>query len=263
MNPFLVSTTSSLVLISLASMAFIFSYQRNSDGYSKFGIGFTALATILLSVDIIRYSLENQQLISTSILFSAVLGLMTLLGHLVFQMKLSGIFTLPIASLLLLLDLFSGEKIISTSAPYAGVRDIHIITAIIGQAMAIGAFAIALMYLWQHRNLKRKLLDQISDKVPALDRLSKLLNISLWIGLIFLTTALISGAYYTSHSEVATGLGLKVFWAIGVWLWYMAILVVKNVLKRPTTFVAKLSVAGFFILAISLFGISIRPVVGM
>ena len=263
MNPFLVTMTSSLILISLASMAFIFSYQKNNNGYAKFGLIFTGLATTLLTIEIFRYSAEKQHLISTSIIFSAVLCMMTLLGHLKFQMKLSGIFTLPIASMLLLLDLFSGEKIVSTSTPYAAVRDVHILTAIMGQAMAIGAFAIALMYLWQHRNLKRKLLDQISDKVPALDRLSKLLNVSLWVGLIFLTTALISGAYYTSHTEVATGLKLKAFWAIGVWLWYMAILVVKNVLKRPTTFVAKLSVAGFFILAISLFGISIRPVVGM
>jgi ABC-type uncharacterized transport system permease subunit len=135
--------------------------------------------------------------------------------------------------------------------------------AILGQALAIAAFSISLMYLWQHRNLKKKIISQISDKVPALDKLSRLLNYTLWLGLFFLTTALISGAYYSFLTKVAIGLEIKVLWAICVWAWYMAILVLKNVMKKPTKFVAKLSLIGFFILAVSLFGIMLRPEVGI
>ncbi|MDB2447213.1 cytochrome c biogenesis protein [bacterium] len=264
MNPFLYSTISSLVVISVASMAFIFSYQKDKESYSNIGLGLTGIAGLVLLYEIIRSFYSDGQLSSTSVLLACVLCWMTLAGQLKFQMKLAGILTLPLSILLLLLDLFKApSRFVSAEEPFIIFRDAHIVTAILGQAMAIGAFSTALMYLWQHRNLKKKLIDQISDKVPALDKLSRVLNATLWLGLIFLSIALISGAYYTSRSVISSGLEFKIIWAIGVWCWYMAILVVKNVFKKPTTFVSKLSLIGFFILAVSLFGIVLRPEVGV
>ena len=181
---------------------------------------------------------------------------MTIVGQVFYRMGLAGIFALPLSTLMLLLDLFmKPSKFQSAEAPYLVFRDVHIITAILGEAMAIGAFTISMMYLWQHQNLKNKILDQITNKVPALDKLDKLLNLTLWLGMLFLTTALISGAYYTTRSAAQDGITLKVIWALSVWIWYMAILVLKNVLKKSTSYVAKLSLVGFFFLAISLFGV--------
>lgn len=258
-------TIISLVLISVSAMSFILSFQKNSEFWSRLGLVSGLSAAILLLIEIITGLSLYGALVSTSVILACVITWMTIIGQVFFQMKLAGIMTLPLSMLMLLLDLFNGPpnfvKPVESGAHL--FRDIHIITANLGQAMAIGAFSISVMYLWQRKNLKEKVLNQVTDKVPALDRLSILLNRSIWLGLIFLTVALISGAFYVSRSIVAYGLEYKVLWAIGVWVWYLSILILKNVFNKPTHYVSKLCVIGFFILAISFFGVFLKPVVGV
>lgn len=237
-------------------MAFIFSFQRNQEKFAKAGIFLTFLAAGSLFSETMRSISENGQLSSTAVLLAGILCLMTLVGQIAFKISLAGIFTLPISTLLLLLDLFqSPARYIATYGSQSIYRNLHIMSAILGEAMAIGAFSISMLYLWQHKNLKHKTINHISNKLPALEKLSSLLDICLWAGMIFLSIALISGAFYSSQSLEHSGLTIKILWALAVWGWYMAILVIKNVLKKRPKFVAKLSLVGFFLLATSLFGI--------
>lgn len=263
MNFFLYAAITSLVLLSLATMAYIYSFQKNNPLYGKIALGLVFGSSIVLTLQILHSLQMDNGLASSAILLSCCLGWITIIGHVKFDMKLSGILTLPISILVLLVDLFDGTSLEQVSrGPSVIFRDMHILTAILGQTAAIGAFVTSLMYLWQHRNLKKKNFDLISNQVPALDRLSSVLNLTLWLGLTLFSVALISGAYYSARSDLTMGLGPKVIWAISVWSWYLAILIVRNVFKKSEILAARLSLFGFFILALSLFGILFSPTNG-
>lgn len=224
------------------------------------GVLLSAIACLTLLTEIVRSYVDMGALSSTSVLLAFILCAMTVAAHLTLDLKLFGVLTMPLSMLLLLVDLFrTPAATTGVMEPLLLFKNFHIMAAIFGQASVIAAFSISLMYLWQYRNLKKKLISQLSDRVPALDKLSRLLNVTLWVGLVFLTVALISGAYYSSMTKITAGLELKVIWAICVWAWYTAILVLKNVLKKPPKLIAKLSLVGFFILAVSLFGIILNP----
>lgn len=47
----------------------------------------------------------------------------------------------------------------------------------------------------------------------------------------------------------------KILWAIAVWSWYLATLVARNILRAPVRIIAKMSVAGFALIALAWFGL--------
>ena len=95
----------------------------------------------------------------------------------------------------------------------------------------------------------------------ALDKLESFLGVSLVLGFSFITISLVSGAFVGQNpvsqmqgSDVANGLVLKIVWAISVWIWYLLILVAKNILLKPAKRISQMSLIGFFLLTCTAFG---------
>ncbi len=166
-------------------------------------------------------------------------------------------FLAPLATLILLLHLLFSAGNMPLTGTNSAMLNLHILLAICGEAFAIGACALAVLYLWQRHILKKKLLKWIGIEMPALDRIGHLLLFCLWIGFIFLTVALLTGAIYSQlHSHaLADGLRLKITWALAVWGWYLAILISNKMRTNSPRRVARLSLGGFLLLALAFFGL--------
>lgn len=202
---------------------------------------------------------------------AVTLGWLTIAAGLVFRALPIGVLTAPVTTLILLIQYFSTvpAKIYNNSGAELLLGDhatilvrIHIVSAMIGEAFGIGACGVGMFYLWQRRSLKNRLVDQLAGNLPALDILEKLLAWCLWIGFIFFTVSLVTGALYFQsmwsvghpiEAQTEGQLSAKIIWAIAVWIWYLATLVSRN-LRHSGKRIALLSVGGFVLLAVSYFG---------
>jgi ABC-type uncharacterized transport system permease subunit len=132
----------------------------------------------------------------------------------------------------------------------------HIIGATLGQGLALVAGVVALLYLWQRHMLKQKRFTAFSARLPALDQLEKILHFCLWAGFIFISLAMASGGYYFFRQGRFSALGVEKFiWASTVWLWYLGTLIMKSVYAQPSRRIAKMSVIGFLLLSVAVYGL--------
>lgn len=198
----------------------------------------------------------------SGLLLAAAVGWLSIMGHLVFKVRLLGALVAPLATLMLLVQFFiaplpsDGGALAGLSGKQNILLVGHIALAILGEAFAIIACAVAIFYLWMQSLLKKKLLNLMPANLPAIDRIDALLRQSLWSGFILITLGLLSGAFLVEmDNTLALKVKEKVVWAIAVWVWYLATLLARNVFNRPSKRIAQMSLAGFFLLALSYFGI--------
>jgi len=254
-----------LVLFALSSGMFVHALQRRTDGLPLFKTALAALGggTVASAWMVLQKGSTIGWNQVSGHMLAATLGLLSLLAFLRFKVRPIGAFTAPLATLILLLQFFAAPiPMPAAGAAGSGLIYVHIVMAILGQTFAIGACAVSVLYLWQRNALKKRQLDLIPAQVPAMDKLDKLLVRFVWTGFIFITLSLISGAVFVQSFQLsaAPSLQAKVIWAIAVWVWYLAILIFRNVLNHPGRRVAQMSLGGFFLLAISYFGMAFfRP----
>lgn len=263
------SSNIGLLAFALASVLYLLAVQRSNArlwvaklAFGAFVVGTLAVTTSLVS------TFENSRLLDVSGLFlAATIGWLAMFAHVRLNLKPIGTFVAPLATLLLLMQFFlvpsrGAPVAIGPASPFIYL---HVTMAILGQAFAIIACAISILYLWQQSLLKKKLLDQLPLNVPAIDRLDQLLMSSLWYGFGFITLSLISGAFIVqAYAKTEQGIDAKVLWAILVWAWYLATLLARNVFNRPSKRLAQMSLAGFVLLALTYFGMGFfRPLGGI
>ena len=265
-------SNAALFAFALSSVAYLLAFQRSQAQEFFTKISFLLFFTATLAVTgATVLSFPTAALIDLSgLLLTASIGWLAVGGHLQFKMKPIGAFVAPLATLIMLMRVFIAPSRDEwpedlTAPAMSTLGQIHIGSAVLGQAFAIIACAISLVYLWQQNLLKKKLLDQLPAGVPAMDRLSQMLMVTLWTGFILITLGLVSGALFIQVSPVdpELRLGAKVSWAIVVWLWYLATLITRNVLGKPMKRIAQMSLFGLVMLALTYFGMGVfRPGIG-
>jgi ABC-type uncharacterized transport system permease subunit len=195
----------------------------------------------------------------TSVLLAAVFAWINVIAWQIWPLDVLGAFSSPLISLLLLVwsyfDLRTGI-VQPKQETYALL--VHVGSAVIGQAFATIATGLALLFLWQERLLKTRQINSFPISFPAMDTLTTNLNRSLWIGFIFITMTLLTGVLVLTgaHETYAISVEAKVLWAILVWVWYLTLLVLKEILHYRMQRVARLSVIGFLLMALCWFGMA-------
>jgi ABC-type uncharacterized transport system permease subunit len=215
-------------------------------GYLMFLIG-TLSATVL--------ALKTQ---TSSYLFASAVCWATIISWFVWQLEIVGAFTAPVVALTLMYGIFfSPMSSPSVSHDMGPAMRIHVASAIIGQSFAVVACGISLLFIWLDKKLKKRQLNDLPQSFPAISNLTNALNIALWIGFAFISLGLVSGALYFLVGSVPSEMNImpKVIWAVFVWLWYLSILALKGILSYRPQRVARLSLIGFALLAVSWFGL--------
>ncbi len=257
-----------LLGFALASVVFLVAQQvgergapesgRREGPYAAVALGLFVAASLAVTGALAAGFREVGFADVTSLLLAGSIGWLAILAHTVFKMRLIGAFVAPLSTLILLIRWFVAPARM-TAVPEAKTNVLlamHVIPAVLGQAFAIIACAVSVVFLWQQSLLKKKLLDQIPKNIPAIDKLERILMLSLWCGFLFITIGLLSGALYAQLNAPALGfaLQLKAIWATGVWLWYLVTLLARNAFNWPSKRVAQMSLGGFVLLAITYFG---------
>ncbi len=216
------------------------------------------LATLFVLFALIMSLSEVYYSQTSGLLLIVTMSVVTILVSLKSKIKLLGILVSPLATLVLIFLAFTYPAHNHTAAAHPPLlMAFHIFVASLGQAFAIAASATSFFYLFQQRALKKKLFNFITKATPPLDKLEQTLMFSLWAGCGCLTLGLFSGAIYVGFfaSDKIEGLGYKITWAVLVWIWYLAILLARNVLGQSTKRIAKMSLAGFILLFLAFFGL--------
>jgi len=133
---------------------------------------------------------------------------------------------------------------------------VHVAASLLGAADFVVAAAVAAMYLVQQRQLKRKAIGPLLDRMPSLETLDRLNYRAVALGMPLFTLALISGIVLA----VAKGPGWWANWLVATsllaWVVYAILLHVRlrGGVRGPK--VAYLTVAGFVLVAAMVCGIA-------
>lgn len=261
MNPSHYALAFALISLALASVAYLFAFtsRRAQDILNRSAYGFFIIATFLITHVSIQASLQSITGVTNGLILIGVLCWITLLGQILFNLKTAGTFVAPLATLLLLIQIFTAPQHAQLNAPsdLGALIKTHIYTAIIGQAFAILAFVISIIYFLQQRALKLKQFERLRNVSISLDRLNQSLIASIWTGFIFLTIGLILGAIYAQFHTLPEDFdNKKIAWALAVWFWYLATLLARNVFNISGRRLAQMTFVGFGIMAIGFFGLA-------
>ena len=239
MNAYGYFTTSSLLFHIIAALSFLW----RTPSLSLAGILPTTLAAASLTAGCIHTLYHFSALPSWLMLLATVISWLTVLGYSCFHMKAAMFITSPLCILLVCSDIIHRTP----QSEVSFLRDLHILTAILGQAMAITACIASVLLLWKQKTLKQKPINPTPSPTPSLQKLTQILYVSLYIGVVFFSLALLSGVSYLatlSFSQITLELHSKVLWALAVWGFYLYLLFLKEVRGTTPTYLAKLSALG-------------------
>ena len=234
-----------------------FSNDRFKNALNKVAYSLFIFATFLMTHVSINSTLQGIHGVTSGFLLITIVAWITLLAQMLFKIQSAGTFIAPIITLITIIHLLTAAP--HHAAPEEGPQGLlifHIYSSVTGQAFAILAMAIAILFLVQQRAMKKKQLHRLLGSTLSLSALEKSLMACIWTGFIFLTTGLVLGAIFTQfYSVTDREFTSKVVWALVVWTWYLLTLLSKNVFKLPAKKIAMMTFVGFGIMAIGFFGL--------
>lgn len=260
MNPSHYAIIFALVSYAISSLCYLqaFTHSKHQDLLQRIAYGFFIFATFLITHTAIDSVHKGVRELTSGLVLVSTLSVITLLGQILFKLRTIGTFVAPLATLLLLIQIFTAEPHgHQVSQQPENLITFHIFTSVIGEAFAILACAIAILLLLQKRAMKKKQIHRLIGMAPSLDALNRSLLFSIWSGFIFLTIGLILGAIYTQFYAPSTDHSIsKVVWALIVWFWYLATLLGRNVFSLPAGRIAQMTLVGFGLMALGFFGLN-------
>jgi ABC-type uncharacterized transport system permease subunit len=158
------------------------------------------------------------------------------------------------------LAVFFGSFAVGAGGPGAPAgpiwAQVHVLLASAGFALLGVAGAAGLIYLAQHRSLKRKLVPRDRRLLPPLEALDRVNALAVSLGFLFLSLALVTGVLWTfdregrlwPHSPHATA-------ALVAWAIYAVLVGARWLARQGATRAAQSAVAGFAILVIAVLGV--------
>lgn len=245
----IVSLTAFLVASGLLALGF--KDTRSHRLFTRLGYLLFLIGTLAATVLALKSGLSSH-------LFATAVCWATIISWFVWHLEIVGAFTAPVIAVTLMYSIFLGPQISQTGLSDLGpAMKVHVASAIIGQSFAVIACGISLLFIWLDKKLKKRQLNDLPQSFPAISSLTNALNIALWIGFTFISLGLVSGALYFMVGSVSTEMNImpKVIWAVFVWVWYLSILVLKGILNYRPQRVARMSLIGFTLLAVSWFGL--------
>ncbi|NPB09303.1 MAG: c-type cytochrome biogenesis protein CcsB [Thermodesulfobacteria bacterium] len=191
--------------------------------------------------------------------WALVLGYLVLDRRFQRQGRVLGAFVTPIATLLMLYSSFCPKDILPLPPVLRSLwLPIHAAISLLSYGFFILAAASGVMYLLQEREIKKKRLGGIFKRLPSLETLDRMNELSLKIGFPLLTLGIITGAVW---AEEAWGTywswDPKETWSLIMWLVYAALLHERLAVGWRGRKAAWLSIVGFLTWLISFFVVNL------
>lgn len=188
----------------------------------------------------------------------------TIIGvYLVFQLRFKlmvlGSFIAPFAAFLMIISsTIQGMEVIVRPIFKSAWLVVHVGTIFVGNALFAVTFMVAIMYLIQERQIKKKKFGSFYTRLPSLETLDSMNYHSLMYGFPFLTIGMITGSVYAHYA-----LGIywqwdpKEVWSLITWLFYAALLHERLAVGWRGRRAAVMSIFCFLVLIFTFIGASV------
>lgn len=161
--------------------------------------------------------------------FSVVIVLVFLAVTRRYRLHAVGAFVVPITLLMLLSTRFSGQAHELPRTVHTVLLPIHIAANLLGMVAFALAFALAVGYLIQERQLKKKRLFGIFSRLPSLDVLDLVSFRCVTIGFPLLTLGMVLGAVVAKKLGEEAFVGTAQILALGTWLLFAVVIALRAV----------------------------------
>ena len=161
--------------------------------------------------------------------------------------RLLGLTVMPIAAALLALAWAGGGTAVEDGERSGVVLAVHVALMLAGFAGLTLAAAMAALYLWQERRLKRHERGVLKVRVPPLDALDRLAARTVLGSLVLLTLGIGVGAASFERGDFDAAMAVTV----GVWVTYASLLVLRHEGWRGRR-AALVNLVGFALVAVVL-----------
>jgi ABC-type transport system involved in cytochrome c biogenesis permease subunit len=154
-----------------------------------------------------------------------------LLLHRAYRIPTVGAFITPLILVVLVPALFGtpGNPGVAPETVRTPSVTVHIVTAVGGVALFGIAFAVALMYLLQEREVKGKRFGALFSRLPSLDTLDRLNQRLIRLGFLVFTVALVAGAVTANAVwKTAYSFDPQIIRSIVVWALYGAMVQLRH-----------------------------------
>ena len=167
-----------------------------------------------------------------------------LLASMRYQLTLGGVAILPVSLVLLVVARLTPAG--TADEDLSSLGRVHILLSTIGVAVFALASALSMIYLVEDRALRRKKFDALAfkDRGAPLEKIDRISHLLVWIGFPIFTVALILGAIWVS--KLGASLDRPEYpLAVVTWLFFAALLVMRQVYGWRGRRAARLTLAGF------------------
>lgn len=251
-----------LVAYALAAGLYLHAFPKPNERslFARSGLGAFIFATLTMTAVILTSQTYGYYTMLSGLILVAAISWVTLISVFLFRTKTLPTFVAPFATFMILLQFFTAPQHVHVvTQEKSFLAGFHIFCALLGEAFAIVACGISVLYLNQQRALKRKQLALITSATPPIDRLDRIHAIILWAGFAFISVGLITGAIYAQFyvPNLGSSLQAKIIWAFAVWFWYLVTLLARNIFNFSGKRIALMSLIGFLLLSLALFGLGV------
>jgi len=183
---------------------FIFAYRKNIKIF-KAATGSLITGTSVLTIYLIVEGIAISQHPATSAFlshcfFALIIYLVYFLFEFKFRIKLLGTFIVPIGYFFNILAVFVDKtSFIELKSLSKIILSIHSGFLMLGEALFVIAFASAIMYLIQEKNLKSKKFTDLYYRLPSLGKLEEMVDFSIMSGFPLITAGILIGFFWAAH----------------------------------------------------------------
>ncbi len=151
-----------------------------------------------------------------------------LLASLRYRLAAAGAFAVPASLALLVLARIAPSP--PATPPMGSLGQAHILLSTLGVAVFAFAAVLAMLYLFQDRQLKRKKFDRVMEKGTPLDTLDRLAHRAVSIGFPVFTLAIVTGALWIARLGLVhhpEALRPEYLFAVGAWVAFAILLIAR------------------------------------
>ena len=228
-------------------------------GWSLHGIGFIC-HTLLIGWQVFQtgHAPANNLHETLSLTAWALVGVHLAISY-KFKLKILGIYTAPLAVLILLIAIQLPNEPTQSQSLLKGVwLFTHIVTIIAADAGLALAAGVGALYLIQEHNIKAKTRGFFFKRLPSLELLDNTGHACIVVGFTLLTIGLITGMVYAKIVWARFwAWDPKEVWSAITWLFYAVLLHERLAVGWRGRRAAWMAIAGFAVMLFTFFGVNL------
>ncbi|TFH13975.1 MAG: hypothetical protein E4H02_10790 [Lentisphaerales bacterium] len=247
----------------VASILALLAFLRPGWSIDRFLLPLLLIGTVPIAAVLISHGIETSRFPALG-RFEAftcyALAIIAVYVHAMRRHRVSGIaaILLPYVTILLIVGAPAAGVAVALPDQWPAVLlNVHIVAAFVAYALFTLASILAVTYLVQDNNLKRKRFGAVFEKLPALETMDHLMRQQVGTGLLMLTISIVAGAVmlHLSGNAQAWLTDPKIAATAAMWIAYAVLMHMRTSADRHGRRLALATIVGLFFLLFTFVGV--------